>query len=53
MKPKPSSDNPTPLVGSEPEPHRDSDIDWAEQNRLNKEWLKNNPDATYGGWMSI
>ena len=30
-----------------------SDIDWVEQNRLNKEWLENNPNATYGGWVSI
>lgn len=30
-----------------------SDINWAEQNRLNAEWLKNNPDASYGGWVSI
>ena len=31
----------------------DSDIDWAMQNQLRREWLANNPDAEYPGWLSI
>jgi hypothetical protein len=27
--------------------------DWAEQNALRKQWLIDNPDAQYIGWMSI
>ncbi len=27
--------------------------DWAKQNELHKQWLINNPDAQYSGWMSI
>jgi hypothetical protein len=27
--------------------------DWAKQNKLRQEWLANNPDAEYIGWMSI
>jgi hypothetical protein len=30
-----------------------NDIDWAYQNALREQWLKNNPDAGYIGWMSI
>ena len=28
-------------------------INWAYQNELRKEWLLNNPNAQYEGWMSI
>ena len=27
--------------------------DWALQNKLRDEWLANNPDAQYMGWVSI
>jgi hypothetical protein len=27
--------------------------DWAKQNALHKQWLLDNPDAQYIGWMSI
>ena len=27
--------------------------DWANQNALRKQWLIDNPDAQYIGWMSI
>ena len=27
--------------------------DWAKQNALRKQWLIDNPDAQYMGWMSI
>jgi hypothetical protein len=27
--------------------------DWALQNKLREEWLANNPDAQYLGWVSI
>lgn len=30
-----------------------TDIDWAYQNKLRAQWLLDNPDATYIGWMSI
>jgi len=30
-----------------------NDIDWEYQNKLREQWLKNNPDAQYEGWMSI
>ena len=30
-----------------------NDIDWEYQNKLRKQWLKDNPDAKYEGWMSI
>ncbi len=29
------------------------EIDWEEQNRLNREWKIANPNVTYGGWWSI
>jgi hypothetical protein len=29
------------------------EIDWAYQNQLRKQWLLDNPDAAYIGWMSI
>ena len=35
------------------EPNHDHSVDWAQQNELRKQWLLDNPDATYGGWMSI
>jgi hypothetical protein len=31
----------------------DTDIDWEWQNALRQEWLENNPDAEYPGWLSI
>jgi len=31
----------------------DHDIDWEYQNQLREQWLKNNPDAKYLGWVSI
>jgi len=27
--------------------------DWAHQNALRKQWLLDNPDAHYLGWVSI
>jgi len=30
-----------------------SDIDWAYQNELREQWLIDNPDAEYQGWVSI
>ena len=30
-----------------------NEIDWAYQNALREQWLKDNPDAGYIGWMSI
>ena len=33
---------------------RDStDVDWAYQNQLREQWLLDNPEAEYEGWMSI
>lgn len=33
---------------------RDStDVDWAYQNQLREQWLIDNPQAEYEGWMSI
>jgi len=32
---------------------RNTDIDWKYQNKLREQWLKDNPNATYKGWMSI
>ena len=29
------------------------DVDWDYQNKLHKQWLLDNPDAQYIGWMSI
>ena len=29
------------------------DIDWKYQNKLRRQWLENNPDAKYLGWVSI
>lgn len=28
-------------------------IDWAYQNQLRAQWLLDNPDTEYEGWMSI
>jgi hypothetical protein len=28
-------------------------IDWAYQNQLRAQWLLDNPNAEYEGWMSI
>ncbi len=30
-----------------------NDIDWEYQNQLREQWLKDNPNAEYEGWMSI
>lgn len=30
-----------------------NNIDWELQNKLREEWLANNPDAEYQGWVSI
>ena len=30
-----------------------NEIDWEYQNQLREQWLKDNPDAQYIGWMSI
>jgi len=30
-----------------------TDIDWAHQNELRKQWLLDNPEAKYAGWVSI
>ena len=30
-----------------------NEIDWEYQNQLREQWLKDNPDAKYEGWMSI
>jgi hypothetical protein len=30
-----------------------TDIDWDYQNKLRKQWLQDNPDSQYIGWMSI
>ena len=30
-----------------------TDIDWAYQNALHQQYLKDNPDAQYIGWTSI
>jgi len=29
------------------------EINWEEQNKLREQWLRDNPDAEYEGWMSI
>lgn len=28
-------------------------ICWPQQNKLREQWLKDNPDSQYIGWMSI
>jgi hypothetical protein len=30
-----------------------TDICWPYQNQLREQWLEDNPDAKYEGWMSI
>ncbi len=35
------------------EPDHNHTIDWAYQNQLRQQWIINNPDAEYEGWMSI
>ena len=30
-----------------------TDINWAYQNKLREQWLTDNPDSQYIGWMSI
>jgi len=29
------------------------EINWGYQNQLREQWLKDNPDLEYEGWMSI
>jgi hypothetical protein len=31
----------------------DHEMDWAYQNKLREQWLKDNPDAEFIGWTSI
>ena len=61
MKSNPSSDNLTPLVGSEAEPHsitedsvRFSDIDWEKENQMLRElrW-KQRGQPVKNEWWSI
>ena len=35
------------------EPDHNHAIDWAYQNQLREQWISDNPDAEYEGWMSI
>ncbi len=30
-----------------------NDIDWQYQNELRQQWLLDNPEAEYQGWVSI
>jgi hypothetical protein len=30
-----------------------NEIDWEHQNKLRQQWLMDNPEAEYQGWMSI
>ena len=30
-----------------------NEIDWQYQNKLRQQWLMDNPEAEYQGWMSI
>jgi hypothetical protein len=30
-----------------------NEIDWEYQNKLRQQWLMDNPEAEYQGWMSI
>jgi hypothetical protein len=30
-----------------------NETDWEHQNKLREQWLMDNPDAEYQGWMSI
>jgi hypothetical protein len=30
-----------------------NEIDWEHQNKLREQWLMDNPQAEYQGWMSI
>ncbi len=30
-----------------------NDVDWVYQNKLREQWLKDNPDAQWKGWVSI
>lgn len=32
---------------------RTHEINWAHQNQLREQWLLDNPEAEYEGWMSI
>jgi len=32
---------------------RTHEINWEYQNQLRKQWLVDNPEAEYEGWMSI
>jgi len=35
------------------EPDHNHAIDWAYQNQLRQQWIIDNPEAEYEGWMSI
>lgn len=54
MKSNPSSDNLTPLVGSQVESRTDSDIDWAKENKMLRElrW-KMRGQPVKNEWWSI
>jgi len=30
-----------------------AEMDWEKQNKLREQWLLDNPNAEYEGWMSI
>ena len=30
-----------------------NEVDWAYQNQIRQQWIIDNPDAEYEGWMSI
>lgn len=32
---------------------KSGEINWEEQNKLRQQWLMDNPEAEYEGWMSI
>lgn len=35
------------------EPDHNHNLDWAYQNQLRQQWIIDNPEAEYEGWMSI
>jgi hypothetical protein len=35
------------------DPNHDHTLNWANQNRLRKEWLEQNPEVEFQGWTSI
>lgn len=34
-------------------PKKETDIDWKKYNETHRQWLADNPDAEYEGWVSI